>query len=279
MTITISEKAPVSHAAGPQVRVTGARVLRAEWSKLWSLRSTWVTLALSVFFIVAFGIISATRYKAHAVAGGHFGHDFANSTALSLSLFGTNFGQLAFGVLGVLVTAGEYSTGMIRSTLAAVPRRLPVLWSKAFVVGLVALVAATVAVFAAFSVASADLTSTKAAMTFSHDGVVRSLVGAALYLGLVSVIGAALGSLLRSIAGALSVLVAILMLVPGLVSLLPDDWQINASKYFPSHAGEAMYALTQDSATLSPAAGLAVLVGWTILALAAASIRLARSDA
>jgi ABC-type transport system involved in multi-copper enzyme maturation permease subunit len=205
-------------------------------------------------------------------------HDFASSTAVSLSLFGTNFAQLALGVLGVLVTAGEYSTGMIRSSLAAVPRRLPVLWSKAAVFGVVALAVALVGVCVAFFFGGRIVSGTPAAMGFSHAGVVRSLLGAALYLALVGVIGTALGSLLRSVAGGISVLVAALMLVPGLAELLPSSWRDDITRYLPSNAGESMFALTHDSTTLSPAAGLLVFLGWTALALAGAAYRLLRSD-
>ncbi|MFE5588091.1 ABC transporter permease, partial [Kitasatospora sp. NPDC056531] len=99
------------------------------------------------------------------------------------------------------------------------------------------------------------------------------------YLGLVGVVGVALGALLRSVAGGISVLVASLMLIPGLVSLLPSSWQDHISPYLPSHAGEAMFALHHDTTTLSPTAGLLVFLGWTVLALAGAAVRLLRTDA
>ncbi|MFD7831211.1 ABC transporter permease [Kitasatospora sp. NPDC059803] len=266
--------------ARPAYRVTPVRVLRSEWAKLWSLRSTWITLGLGLLFLVAFGLIAAFQFKSRITSGRPMDRgDFADASALSLSLFGTNFAQLAFGVLGVLVAAGEYSTGMIRSTLAAVPRRLPVLWSKAAVYGVVVLLLGTVGVFVAFAADSGILSGTRAAMTFSDAGVLRGLLGAGLYLALVGVIGVALGALLRSVAGGISVLVASLMLVPGLISLLPSSWQDHISPYLPSHAGEAMFALHHDATTLSPAAGLAVFLLWTVLALASAAVRLVRSDA
>ncbi|KOV93822.1 ABC transporter permease [Streptomyces sp. NRRL B-3648] len=280
-TLTAAPETPESATpapARPAYRVTGRRVLVSEWAKLWSLRSTWITLGLGLLFLVAFGVIAASHYKSNLDSGRHMDRDFATATATSLSLFGTNFAQLALGVLGVLVTAGEYSTGMIRSTLAAVPRRLPVLWSKAAVYGLVALVVATVGAFVAFLVGSRIVSGTPAAMGLGHAGVVRSLLGAGLYLGLVGVIGAALGALLRSVAGGISVLVAALMLVPGLVSLLPTSWQGDIDPYLPSHAGESIFALTHDSTTLSPGAGLLVFLGWTALALSGAAYRLLRSD-
>ncbi|WP_030231652.1 ABC transporter permease [Streptomyces sp. NRRL S-350] len=275
---------PTSTSAGPRparpaYKVTAARVLRSEWAKLWSLRSTWITLGLALLFLVAFGLIAAFQFRSRISEGRPMDRDFAESSALSLSLFGTNFAQLALGVLGVLVAAGEYSTGMIRSTLAAVPRRLPVLWSKAAVFGLIALVLGTAGVFATFLADSRILSDTRAAMTLSDAGVIRGLLGGGLYLALVGVVGVALGALLRSVAGGIAVLVASLMLIPGLTALLPSSWQGHISPYLPSHAGEAMFALHHDATTLSPTAGLAVFLGWTVLALAGAAVRLVRTDA
>ncbi|HEY2101032.1 MAG TPA: ABC transporter permease [Pseudonocardia sp.] len=279
-TTTPAPPAPVpAQASRPVYKVTGRRVLRSEWAKLWSLRSTWITLGLGLVLLVAIGLIAAAQYHSRITSGERMDRDFAQATAVSLSLFGITFAQLAMGVLGVLVTAGEYSTGMIRSTLAGVPRRLPVLWSKAAVFGLVALVVALVGVFITFVFDSGIVSDTHAAMTLSGTGVVRSLLGAGLYLGLVGVLGVALGALLRSVAGGIAVLVGLLMLIPGLISLLPTSWQGDISPYLPSNAGESMFALTHDSTTLSPTAGLLVFLGWTVLALAGAAYRLKRTDA
>ncbi|CAM5713371.1 ABC transporter permease [Streptomyces aurantiogriseus] len=264
------ESAALSRA---RYRVTGWRVLRSEWAKLWSLRSTWITLVLGLLFLLVFGLIAAWQFES-----GGLDEDFDRSTAVDLSLFGVPFAQLALGVLGVLVTAGEYSTGMIRSTLAAVPRRLPVLWSKAGLYGLVALGVGTVGAFVAYLVGNEILSGTEAAQSLSDAGVARSLLGAGLYLGLIGVIGAGLGALLRSVAGGISVLVGALILVPGLTSLLPGSWEDNVSPYLPSAAGESMFALTHDASTLSPGAGLAVFLGWTLLVLAGAAYRLRRND-
>lgn len=268
-----------AHAARPAYRVTGRRVLRSEWAKLWSLRSTWITLGLGLLFLVAFGVIAAIRYKSSITSGRQMDPDFADATALSLSLFGVSLAQLALGVLGVLVTAGEYSTGMIRSTLAAVPRRLPVLWSKSTAFGVVALAVGAIGAFVTFLIGSSILSGTPAALTISDTGVVRSLLGAGLYLGLVGVIGAALGALLRSVAGGISVLVAALMLVPGLISLLPKSWHNAIQPYLPSDAGQSMFALHQALHALTPTTGLLVFLGWTALALAGAAWRLMRTDA
>ncbi|MFK4111331.1 ABC transporter permease [Streptomyces sp. NPDC002176] len=277
-TLTAATEAPPAASGRPAYRVTGRRVLASEWAKLFSLRSSWIVLGLSLLFVVGFGLIAAFRYRSE-IGSGHMNQDFARQNAVGLSLFGTNFAQLALGVLGVLVTAGEYSTGMIRSTLAAVPRRLPVLWSKAAVTGLVSLVIATAGVFVAFLFGSRIVAGTPGAMGFSHPGVVRSLLGAGLYLCLVGVIGAALGALLRSVAGAISVLIAALTLIPGLITLLPNSWRDGISPYLPGNAGASISALTHDATTLTPGAGLLVLLAWTTLALAGAAYRLTHTDA
>ncbi|WP_405558059.1 ABC transporter permease [Streptomyces sp. NBC_01171] len=277
-TLTAPPEAAPAAGGRPSYRVTGRGVLASEWAKLWSLRSSWITLGLSLLLLPAFGLIAATRYRSE-IGSGHMNPDFARQTAVGLSLFGTNVAQLTLGVLGVLVTAGEYSTGMIRSTLVAVPRRLPVLWSKVAVIGLVSLAAATAGVSVAFLFGSHLVSGTPGAMGFSHPGVVRSLLGAGLYLSLVSVIGAAVGALLRSVAGGISVLVVTLMLIPGLATLLPSSWRDSISPYLPSNAGDSMFALTHDATTLAPGTGLLVFIGWSALALAGAAYRLMRSDA
>jgi hypothetical protein len=189
------------------------------------------------------------------------------------------FALIALGVLGVLTTSGEYTTGMIRSTLAAVPRRLPVLWAKAAVYGAVAFTIGVVGVFASFAIAGAVLSGTDAGMSFSDDGVVASLFGVGLYLGLVGVIGVALGALLRSSAGGISALVGTFLLVPGLMSLLPRSWRTEVTPYLPGNAGESIYALHHAAGSLSAGEGMLVLLGWTALALGGAAYRLKRADA
>jgi ABC-2 type transport system permease protein len=277
-TTTTVPAAPV-RAERPAYKVTTARVVRAEWAKFWSLRSSWITLGVALVFVLAFGLIRDWRYTVMMNAGHVHDPEVLDANAVGLSLFGLNFGQLAVGVLGVLVTAGEYSTGMIRSTLAAVPRRLPVLWSKALIFGAVAFLLGLVAAVTAFGIGIGILSGTKAALGFGDAGVLRALVMAGAYLALIGICGVALGSLLRSVAGGIAVLLGTLLLVPGLMELFPTSWQNNVSQFLPDHAGDSMYALHQDVHTLSATAGLLVLAGWTALALAGAAYRLKRSDA
>ncbi|MDH6108687.1 ABC-2 type transport system permease protein [Kitasatospora sp. MAP12-15] len=268
--------APAAPATRPALKVTGPRVLRAEWAKLWSLRSTWITLSVGVLLLVLVGTIASASYSPGQVVA--HGPAADAKDAVGFALGGMGFTQLALGVLGVLITAGEYSTGMIRSTLAAVPRRLPVLWSKASIYAVVALVLGTAGAFAAFLIGSGYLHGTPIALTLSSSGVLRCLFGAGAYLALVGVMGVALGALLRSVAGGISVLVVSLMLLPALAGLLPSGLKDDISPYLPGNAGDSIFALTHAAHTLTPGAGLAVFAGWTALALAGAAWRLRRSD-
>jgi ABC-2 type transport system permease protein len=278
---TVTDIRPTAPARSvePQLKVTGRRVLRSEWAKLWSLRSTWITLTLGLLFLLAFGIIAALRYKSMIGPGKQMDPDFADATAYSLALFGVPFSLIALGVLGVLTASGEYTSGMIRSTLGAVPRRLPVLWSKAAAYGVVAFIVGAVGAVVTFLIASGILSGTAVAMDVSAHGVVRGLLGAGVYLGLVGVIGVALGVLLRSTAGGISALVGTFLLVPGLMSLLPASWRSDITPYLPSNAGESIFALQHTAGTLSAGTGLLVLLAWTALALGGAAYRMVRSDA
>lgn len=261
-------------------KVTGRRVLRSEWAKFWTLRSSWITLAVALLLLIALGSIASATYSPDTVTNqGPPGPGSGDNDAVSLALLGVTFASLAVGVLGVLISAGEYSTGMIRSTLAAVPRRLLVLWSKSAVFAVVAFALTTIGALAAFQLGTLGLHGEKIALTMGDDGVLRSLVGAGLYLGLVGAFGVALGVLLRSSAGAIAVLVGILLILPGLATLLPNSWEDTVTPYLPSNAGSAAYALHESSTSLSPWAGLAVFAGWVALTLAGAAYRLARTDA
>ncbi|MFD3482253.1 ABC transporter permease [Streptomyces sp. NPDC058665] len=270
----------VAPAAATTVRkVTHRGVLRSEWAKFWSLRSSWITLTVSVVVLLAFGAIAAYMYSPGAAAGDGPMSPEGSTDAVSLSLMGVGFASLIVGSLGVLLFAGEYSTGMIRSTLAAVPRRLPVLFSKSAVVAALVLGLSTIGAFVAFQLGAVGLDGEKIALSLGDDGVLRGLLGAGVYLALVAVFGVALGALLRSPAGGITALVGILMILPNLVSLLPASLSDTLQPYFPSTAGEAVFALHRSADSLSPGAGIAVFAGWVALALTAAAIRLKRTDA
>ncbi|GAA1022635.1 ABC transporter permease [Acrocarpospora pleiomorpha] len=269
----------VPSPSSPVRRVTTLGVLRSEWTKFWSLRSSAITLGVGLLLLVAFGAITAFTYTPTADTFGAGPDSTSSPDAISLALSGMNFAPLALGVLGVLAGAGEYTTGTVRSTLLAVPKRLPVLWSKAAVIGTIALVVSTVGVLVAFSIGMFGLDGQPIALSLGDDGVLRGLLGAGLYLGLVAMFGVALGSLIRSTAGGIAALVGVTLLLPVVAIMLPNSFFDTVGPYFFSNAGEAVYSLTESAGSLSPGAGLAVLAGWVAVVLAAAAFRLKRTDA
>ena len=260
----------------PAYRVTGRRVVRSEWAKFWSLRSSWITLGVAVLFLVGIGAVAALVYSPDGPVGGK---DAESGAALTLALAGTNLAALAVGALGVLLSAGEYSTGMVRSTYAAVPSRLPVLWSKCAVFGPIAFVVSTVGALVSFLLGSAALHGEKIALSLGHAGVFRCLVGAGLYLGLVGVFGVAIGVLVRNSAGGIAILAGAVLVLPGLTGLLPSSVGDTVSRYLPSNAGQSVITLHPSGDSLiGPGAAVVVLAAWAAVLLAGAAYRLRRSD-
>lgn len=266
----------------PPVRLTQWRVVVSEWIKLRSLRSTLYTLASAVVTLVGFGALAAGRVTGQ-LEGRHGGgpSERFGTDATSISLAGLTLTQMIIGVLGVLLISGEYSTGMIRSSLTAVPTRLPVLWAKVLVLCGVVGSVMLAAVLAAFFASRAVLAGKDMDVALTADGVLGALVGAAAYLTGVGVLGMALGALLRSTAGAISTLFAVLLVVPGLLGLvLPARWGDAVGPYLPSNAGQSFTTAADTGAgLLAPTAGVAVFLGYLVVLLAAAALALMRRDA
>ena len=257
-------------------RVTQARVIRSEWTKLRSVPSTAWSLLAAVALIVGVGalysLLRVTRPPTGPAAMASF-----DPTAVSLA--GVQLAELAVGILGVLVVAGEYATGTIRTSLAAVPRRLPVLWGKAVVVGLATLVLCLPAALAAFLVGQSILSAEHLDIALSAPGVARAVVGSALYLSAIGLLGLGLGALLRSTAGAVAVLLGLLFGPQLLVGLLPGSWSDQLYRYLPVPAGAAVANVQPDPLVLSPWAGFGLFCCYTGLVLAVAAWRLVRRDA
>jgi len=256
--------------------VTQAGVFRSEWTKLYSLRSSRYSLLATALMTIGFGIIATaatvSRWGSMSAA------DKATFDPLSASLLGVRFGVLALGVLGVLIITGEYTTGMIRSTMTAVPKRLPVLWAKTGVYALVALVIAIPAAFIAFFAGQAILSGQHIQIAFSHAGVPGAVLGAAGYLTLVGLFAMGLGAILRNTAAGIATFAGIMFVVPPLISILPSSIANSIDPYLPSNAGQAMMQIGHHANTLSPGAGLAVFAGWVVTAIAAAAVLLVRRD-
>jgi ABC-type transport system involved in multi-copper enzyme maturation permease subunit len=251
-------------------------VFRSEWTKLYSLRSTRYSLLATLVLTIGFGIIASAATVSRW--GSMTAADKASFDPLSTSLLGVRFGVLAIGVLGVLLIAGEYTTGMIRATMTAVPKRLPVLWGKAVVYAAVALVLAIPAVLIAFFAGQAILSGQHVQIAFSHSGVATAVLGAAVYLTLVGLFAMGLAAILRNTAAGIASFAGIVFVIPPLVTILPSSLADSISPYLPSNAGEAMMRIGQHAHTLSPGAGLAVFAAYVAVTIAIAAVLLVRRD-
>lgn len=265
-------------AVAPAVRVrpvSQLRVLNSEWIKMRSLRSTWYTLLAAVVAMIALGWIIGWATNAHwstARPG-----ELAHFEPVTRSLAGVNLAQLAIGVLGVLLITGEYATGMVRATFTAVPTRLPVLWAKAALFAVATFVLMLISALLAF-LGGQHFLGTHG-VTLSAPHAVRAVVAVAAYLTLVGIFAVALGFILRSTAGAIATLFALLLILPGIGQLLPTSWQQHTLPYLPSNAGASMYAVHTDPTALSPTAGTLTLIAWVLVALVVAAVLLKRRDA
>ncbi len=253
--------------------VTLRRVLRSEWVKFRTLRSSWVILVAAMLALVVLGLVIGYNI------GRHYAGLAPEDAAASGPLQGYYLGQLLIGVLGVLFVTGEYSTGSIRSTLSAVPRRTPVLVAKSIVFGTIAVVAMVAASLAAFAGSQLFLSHYGHGSALTDPGVLRAVVGTGVYLALIGLLGGALGWIVRSTPGGISSLVGILLVIPVLFQVLPGSWAADVLEYLPSEAGSSFVMSVRLPDTLAPWTGLAVLVVWVAVALAAAAFVLKRRDA
>lgn len=263
----------------PRVRFSG--VVRAEWLKIWSLRSSWYTLAATVAVFAAVGLLFAARL------GGAFGPPpavvvlrFMNAQ-VDVVMSGVNLAQLVIGVFGVMLITGDYASGMIRTTLAAVPRRLPVLWAKLLTLIMAALPVMVITCIGVFLIGQPLLDRGAISGASLADGAnLRVTIATALYLTGIAILGLALGAILRSTAAAITALVALLFVLPGVLFLtLPDDWRDPVTRLLPSEAGESFTALSPDAGELSLVMGAVVFCVWLVAALVVAAVLLKRRAA
>jgi ABC-2 type transport system permease protein len=258
-------------------RVTQARVVLSEWTKFHSLRSTRWSLGIGALLTIAFPILFAA-VTANRWAHMSF-HERADRHPLDIALAGVNVAQLAIAVLGVLVITGEYSTGMIRASFTAVPRRLPVLWGKLGVFAAVSFVVTLPCVVIAFFASQAILERHHILqVSFTAPGIARCVVGGAIYVMLVGVFALALGAIVRSTAGGIATFAGIFFVIPPLLNILPASWNNAISKYLPSDAGRQLFSLHTDAHSLSPLWGGLLFAGYCALAVAIAAVLLVRRD-
>jgi ABC-2 type transport system permease protein len=256
-------------------RVTQARVLLSEWTKLRSVRSTRWSLLSAVVFAIGIAVLACSVVSHHYPQMDP--RERLNFDALGVSLAGVQLAQLAIGVLGVLVITAEYSTGMIRASMTAVPKRLPVLWGKAIVYAAVVLALMIPATLIAFFAGQAIFSGRHLDVAFSDPGVARAVLGAGLYLAVVGLFALGLGAIVRNTAGGIALFAGIMFVLPPLMNVLPASWNNAASPYLPLAAGESIMSITSGN-HLSPWVGLGLFFGYAVAAIAVAAVLLRRRD-
>ncbi len=252
-------------------------VLHSEWTKLRSVQSTFWALVIAAVLGVGLGAaISAAAAHGYSTASIS---DKLTWDPTSISTAGLGIAQLAFAVLGVLYISSEYSTGMIRSSLTAVPKRGRVLLAKSLTYLVVALVAGEIISFVAFFLGQSLIKGHAPYATLSDPGVARAVVGSGLYLAALAVLSVAVGALLRHSAAAIASMVALLFVLPGIVQALPDSWRHPVSEYWPTLAGSQITNVYHSAHTLQPWPGFGVMCAFVVVVYVIALLLLERRDA
>lgn len=242
-------------------------VLVSEWTKLRSVRSTYWCVLLAI--ILGIGLGAAISAGSAAGYSDQSAHDRALFDPAAISLAGLFFAQLALGVFAIMTVSAEYSTGMIRTTVAAVPRRGYVLAAKAMLVALVSFVTSIAVAFTAFPIGQAILNRHHLGVSLGDPHVARAVLGGGLYIGALSMMALGLAVIIRHTAGAITALVAVVFIIPIVTQLLPDSIQHNFSRYLPANAGSAITNVVQSPNSLGPWTGYAVFLGWVALVIGA----------
>lgn len=272
---------PVPEGIPAKARVTFGHLLRAEWIKLWSLRSTTWTLAITAVVLVGFVLLISLAMTSPMSDGEELN---------ALDAFGATvyLGPLAVVVLGALSITGEYSTGMIRSSLAAAPRRLPVLWSKALVLTAVVLSTSLASIAAAAGLQQLLFSGQGLELDLGDPQVLRALAGNAVFVTAIAVLAFGVGAIMRVSAAAITTVLGVLLVVPILFQLIPWKPLESVLPFLPNVAGgmitmtDAMIESQHEfmaGADLSAWEGLAVLCGYVAVSLAVAAVLLKRRDA
>ena len=251
-------------------------VIRSEWTKLWSLRSTRWSLLLAFIAQAGLGplaaLITMSRWSHLSLA------DRLTISPIDRSLAGWHLAQLAIAVLGVMTMTGEYATGMIRSSLMAAPKRLPVLWAKLIVFSTVTFVLMLVAAFIGFLGSQAIFTEHHVNVGLTAPHAFQALIGAVLVTTVTGALCVALGTIVRATAGGISLFVGVFFVLPILIEILPSSTADAIHPYLPSNTTGIAQAI-QDSHVFSPWGGFALFCGYTAAVIVIAARLLLQRDA
>jgi ABC-type transport system involved in multi-copper enzyme maturation permease subunit len=267
---------PSTAIARPRGRVLPAVVV-SEWTKIRSVRSTVWSLVATFGITVGLGALFCFAYVRRY---DHLGvRERLTFDPTLQSLRGLFLAQIAIGVLGVLVISAEYATGLIRTTLTAVPQRRTLLAAKGLVFGAVAAVVSVISALGAFFVGQAVLDRKHLGVSLGDPHVLRAVLGAGVYLLVIGLLGLAIGAIVRRTAGAIATLFAVVLVLPLLSNALPSPWSTDIGKFLPAQLGAALFRVRPDSDLLSPGAALVVAVVWLAVFFAVATFLITKRDA
>ena len=270
-TATLSHRAARPARGGYGLRT----VARMEWQKLRTVRSTWYIVAIFAACMIGLAMLAVGHENyAQMSAASRVSFDPTRDAFLGLVL-----GQLLLGVLGVLAITTEFSSGMIRATFAAAPRRPLVLAAKAAVLGAVTLAAGEISAFAAFFAAQAMLKAPAPHATLGQPGVVRAVLMSGAYPALIALISLGIGAIVRHTAGAICAVVGVLFVLPLLFAPLSPAVQNVAQNFLPHPMANTLTAVRPFPHTLPPWLTFGLLCGYAVAALSAGSWAVTRRDA
>ncbi|QOR69911.1 ABC transporter permease subunit [Ruania alkalisoli] len=272
---------PLAHA-----HVSFPRVLRSEWIKFTTLRSTpWtIGVTIAVMVLISLAMAWGMSQTAEMAASGDLppeaqeGMTDPTAGAFAAS-FGYAFGQIVVVVLGVLLISGEYATGQIKSSIAAVPSRWPVLAAKGVLAAAVAFVTGVIGVAVAYVVTLPMLDQHDMAADLGNSEHLRVLLGAPLYLMAIALLSLGIAAMLRHSAAAISAVLGVILVLPILTQFITLDWLQDMAPYFPSTAGERIMGTDTGQEVLTPWEGLGVLGVYVAVVWIAAIVLLRRRDA
>ncbi len=270
---TATATKPPSPMAG---NLTMRGVLRSEWTKFRSVRSTWWLLAGTVLLVVGLGVVVAVL----EINGGAPKQEPPYQVAQQVE-FGALLAQLVLAVLGVLMFTGEYGSGMIRISISVVPRRLMLLWAKLSVFSVVVLPLTLASAVVAFLLGDLVWQAHPGLrhVGFGDPQVTRIVVGAGLVVAVTAICGFGVGAIIRGTAGSIATIVGIFFVLPILASLALPPNEAGLARFLPSNAGDALWGGTIGPRSMTPWSGFALLCGYAVALVAVAAWRLRRGDA
>jgi len=269
---------PAMQKTLPPGRYGFVDLLRSEWTKIRTVRSTVWTIGVTVVLGIGIGALVSALTRSHWF--GMSPAQRATFDAPATSLIGILFAQFAIGILGVLVISAEYSTGTIRATFSAAPNRSRVFVAKIIVFGVLSFIVAEFTSFVAFFLGQFLLSSPATHATLSRPGAFRAVFGGGLFVCILGLIALGLGTIIRHTAGAISAFVGILLVLPIVTAALPNQLAQDIRKFMPDRIGvDVLTTKGHDFGSFSPWVGIVILAIYAVVLLAIGASMLERRDA